>query len=125
MTVPLTILFSLLAAFALTISKAVLVSRLIRDHEYSLRNFVTISVLFSAATAQSIASQCSYLGCGWSLRFGWVPQILRAVFGASPMSDAQLVVLATVVYALLSIYFFGHLLGWAIYALSRTRTLIG
>jgi hypothetical protein len=125
MNIPFTILFFLLAVVALTVGKAVLVSRFIRDEEYSRRNFATISVLFLAATAQSASSQCGYLGCGWSLRFGWVPQILRSVFGVLPMPDAQFIVLAIAVYAVLSIYFFGHLLGWAIYAFSRTKALIG
>lgn len=125
MNIPFTILFCLFVSVILLVAKAVLVSRGLRDGVYSPRNFVAVAVLFAIASGQSLVAHCGYAGCGWGLRFLWVPQILRSVLGPMPVPDGQVILVAAILYALLCISFFGHVLGWAIYAVSRTRSLIG
>ena len=125
MNIPFTILFCLFVSVILLVANAVLVWRSLRDGVYSPRNFAAIAVLFAIASGQSLVGQCGYAACGWGLRFSWAPQVLRSVLGPLPVPDGQVILVAAIIYSLLCIYFFGHVLGWAIYAVSRTRSLIG
>ncbi|MER8824977.1 hypothetical protein NKH73_00305 [Mesorhizobium sp. M0938] len=109
------ILLAIVAGVVLTIAKAISVARMIRERNYSFVRFGLIAALWIGLTVPSISSSCGTIGCAYGLHFGWVLELIKA----DMPSNAIFFVIGA--YAILSVYFFSHVLGWVFSLLVAAR----
>jgi hypothetical protein len=122
---PVYILLYPLAVILIAVGKAIAVQREIASREYKLRNFGLFSFGWLLWTLPGITAVCSEIGCGWSLRFGWFARFLHQLPLLDQMRPAAMITILGVAYAVLTMYFVGHCLGWTIYGLrALTRSTI-
>ncbi|MER8881725.1 hypothetical protein NKJ73_03460 [Mesorhizobium sp. M0074] len=105
------ILLAIVAGVVLTIAKAMSVAKMINGRNYSLVCFGLIGASWVGLTIPSIGSSCGPIGCAYGLHFGWVLDLIKADIP----SNAIFIVVGG--YAILSVYFFSHVLGWVFYLL--------
>ncbi|MBZ9669600.1 hypothetical protein [Mesorhizobium sp. ES1-3] len=111
-----TILVSMIIAGAvLTIAKAMSVAKAMKDRNYSWVRLGLTSALWIGLTIPSMASSCGAIGCSYGLHFGWILEPVRAYLDSS----ALLLVMGG--YVILSVYFFGHILG-LVFSVFRTNS---
>lgn len=100
------ILLAIVAGAVLIIVKAISVAKMINERNYSLVRLGLIGASWAGLTIPSIGSSCGTIGCAYGLHFGWVLELIKADIP----SNAIFFVMGG--YAILSVYFFGHALGW-------------
>ncbi|TPK74045.1 hypothetical protein FKO01_09040 [Mesorhizobium sp. B2-3-3] len=115
MNILVSILLAIVAGVVLTIAKAISVAKMIKERTYSWVRLGVITALWIALTLPSMASSCGAIGCAYGLHFGWMLQ----PFEANTPSNA--IFLAMGGYAILSVYFFGHILG-LVFSLFRANS---
>lgn len=106
MSILASILLAFVAGIVLTIAKAISVAKMIHERNYSLTRFGFIAALWAGLTIPSMGTSCGPIGCAYGLHFGWAPELIKA----DMPSNAIFFVMGG--YAILSVYFFGHALGW-------------
>ncbi|UVK55387.1 hypothetical protein DBIPINDM_001896 [Mesorhizobium sp. AR02] len=111
MSILASILLAIVAGVVLTIAKAISVAKMINERNYSFVRFGLIGASWVGLTIPSIGSSCGTIGCTYGLHFGW----MLASIKADIPSNAIFFVMGG--YAILSVYFFGHVLGWVFYLL--------
>ncbi|RVD24596.1 hypothetical protein [Mesorhizobium sp. M4B.F.Ca.ET.017.02.2.1] len=109
------ILLAIIAAVVLIVAKAVSVAKMINERNYSFARFGLITALWAGLTIPSVGSTCGPVGCTYGLHFGWVLEMTKAEMPA----NAIFFVMGG--YAILSVYFLGHALGWLLTLLGACR----
>ncbi|MCV3206143.1 hypothetical protein OHD62_03645 [Mesorhizobium sp. YC-39] len=105
------ILIAIVAGVVLIIAKAISVAKMINERNYSFVRFGLIAAFWAALTIPSLGSSCGPIGCTYGLHFGWVLELIKV---AMPSNAIFFVVGG---YAILSVFFFSHALGWIFYLL--------
>ncbi|WP_027061882.1 hypothetical protein [Mesorhizobium loti] len=109
MSILASILLAVVAGVVLIIAKAISVAKLINERNYSLIRFGLIGGSWVGLTIASMGSSCGPIGCTYGLHFGWVLELIKINM------QPKAIFFAMGGYAILSVYFFGHVLGWVFY----------
>ncbi len=117
------ILFYLLAGIAMTIAKGWQVHTQLCTHRYSWKGFVFVFLAWWAMTLPFIVSACDEFACQWSLRFGWWANLFQQVPLFDKLSSDTMVAVVMLAYVILTVYFLGECLGWALYGTRRLLRL--
>lgn len=112
MSILASILLAIAAGVVLTLAKALSTAKMIHERNYSFVRFGLIVAFWAGLTIASMGSSCGPIGCTYGLHFGWVLELIKIEMP----SNAIFFVMGG--YAILSVYFFGHALGW-VFSLSR------
>jgi len=113
------ILGYLLSCIVITVMKAFYVGKQIGSPQYSLRNSVLFSIAWLAWTLPGIQTVCYEIGCRYSMKFTWFASWLYQFPPFDRVSPTAMITLAGVGYAVLTIYFLGHCLGWMFYGVRK------
>ncbi len=117
------ILLYLLAGIAMTITKGRQVYKQLCTHSYSWKGFIFVFLAWSAMILPFIVSACDEFTCQWSLRFGWWANLIQQVPLFDKLDPGTTVVVVMIAYVILTVYFLGHCLGWALYGARRLLRL--
>ena len=113
------ILYSVICALVVIIAIAIQMQKQIRAGGYVWRNFILISVAWLALILPGIRSTCSDVFCKWSVSFAWWTRPLYEVSPFDWMSPSTILTIAIVAVSVVTVYFFGHVLGWLLYGARR------
>ena len=109
----------LLGTIVLTLLKGFQVQQQIRTGEYSKRGLALFSFAWFFWTLPGLQAACGDIGCRYSVKFGWFLTPLSGFPPLNMLDPASIITLAMVCYAVLTIYFLGHCIGWLIYGIAR------
>ncbi len=110
------ILLSILVGIAITIAKGWQVQAQLAAHNYRLRTFGLISLAWATMTLPIVVSACNETVCQWSLNFGWWSGLVRQVPPFDKLNGDTMTAAIMFAFIVLTVYFLGHCLGWAIYS---------
>jgi hypothetical protein len=111
------ILLSILAGIAMTITKGLQVQRQLRSHSYRWGTFGLICLAWSAMTLPFVVSACNEAVCQWSLKFGWWAELIRQIPPFDRLDPGTTTAAVMFAFIVLTVYFLGHCIGWALYSI--------
>ena len=114
------ILSTALIAFALIVlAIAMQTQRKISAGTYAWRNFYLISIGWLVLILPGIRSFCINGSCKWSVSFTWWIRPLYDFLPLDRLSPVAILTIAGVIAFAATVYFVGHVLGWAVFGVRR------
>lgn len=108
-------LLILLVGVFLMMRTGIKVQKEIVARDYSWRNFGLLSFAWLAITLSGFQSNCSEIGCQWSVQFGWLANLLHQIVPIQGFEPTRTIMLLICGYVIVTIYLLGHWIGWMLY----------